>query len=64
MRKNNIFLPIYDIESNMMIESSLDIEKIKKKKKELTLDMLNMKEKCASLIILVTYIEFMGFKKK
>ena len=31
MRKNNIFLPIYDIESNMMIESSLDIEKIKKK---------------------------------
>lgn len=31
MKKNNIVLPIYDIESNMMIDSSLDIEKIKKK---------------------------------
>lgn len=31
MRKNNISLPIYDIGSNMMIESSLDIEKVKKK---------------------------------
>ncbi len=31
MRNNNVSLPIYDIESNMMIDSSLDIEKIKKK---------------------------------